>query len=1100
MKHGAKDTNPTWFRDAVLYELHVRSFRDMTGDGIGDFRGLAEKLDYLQDLGVTAIWLLPFYPSPLRDDGYDIANYTDVHPLYGTLADFKVFIREAHQRGLRVITELVVNHTSDQHPWFQRARRAPAGSPLRDFYVWSDTPEKYKGARIIFKDFEASNWSWDPVAGAYYWHRFYSHQPDLNYDNPEVHKALFQVVDFWMELGVDGMRLDAVPYLYQREGTNCENLPETHEFLKRLRRAEANQWPEEAAAYLGNGDECHMAFHFPLMPRLFMALRMEDRHPIIDILQQTPAIPETCQWALFLRNHDELTLEMVTDEERDYMYRVYANDPTSRINLGIRRRLAPLLENDRRKVELMNGLLFSLPGSPVVYYGDEIGMGDNIYLGDRNGVRTPMQWSPDRNAGFSRASSQKMYLPVITEPDYHYESVNVEAQQNNPQSLLWWMKRMIAMRKRYRALSRGTLEFLHPENRRVLALVRKHEDEVILFVANLSRHAQFVTLDLSPFKGMVPVELSGRTEFPPVGEQPYILTLGAHAFYWFGLEPQRVVDAEPVLVATGSIAKLEIAGSWRNLFKRENRSKLEAILPGFLRSRRWFGSKARRIKSVSIQDTVEVPNNGASSYYAFVNLEYTEGDGELYALPLSFAAAEQAQQIEQESSHAVLAWLHCEEGQGVLYGALRDPDFANSLLDGITRRRHFKGSLGEISCVPARGLRRVRGSEEKALAPTLLGAEQSNSSLLFGNRLILKLFRRLEAGLNPDLEIGTFLSEKTSFRNNPPVVGHLEYRARDGEPMTLGLLQGYVVNQGDAWQYTLDHLSRFYEQAAALPPDAFPRTDLSSGLLDADDCELPAKAQEMIGAYLESVRLLGRRTAEMHLALASAPEGDAFTPEPFTIFYQRSLFQSMRNLTVQTMELLRHKAKELPEALRQPAQRITGQEAEVLKQFRSILEGKITALRTRVHGDYHLGQVLYGGNDFVILDFEGEPARSIGERRIKRSPLRDVAGMLRSFHYAAYAALLGGTGGQLIRPEDFSVLEPWANFWQHCVSKVFLKSYLDAAGAVRFLPSDRDELTRLLRLYLLEKAIYEIRYELNNRPNWLRIPLEGMSQLLNHAP
>ncbi|MFS8879362.1 maltose alpha-D-glucosyltransferase, partial [Synechococcus sp. H55.11] len=491
--------DPLWYKDAVIYELHVRAFCDSNGDGIGDFPGLTSKLDYLQDLGVTAIWLLPFYPSPLRDDGYDIADYTNIHPNYGTLADFKVFIREAHRRGLRVITELVCNHTSDQHPWFQRARRAKPGTSARNFYVWSDTPDRYKDARIIFKDFETSNWTWDPVAQAYYWHRFYSHQPDLNFENPAVQRAVFKAMEFWLDLGVDGMRLDAIPYLYEAEGTNCENLPETHAFLKRLRKhmdekyqgrmflAEANQWPEDAVAYFGDGDECHMAFHFPVMPRLFMSVHLENRYPIIDIMRQTPPIPDNCQWAIFLRNHDELTLEMVTDEERDYMYRVYARDPQARINLGIRRRLAPLLGNHRRKIELMNGLLFSLPGTPVIYYGDEIGMGDNIYLGDRNGVRTPMQWSGDRNAGFSRANPQQLYLPVITDPEYHYETVNVETQSANQHSLLWWTKRLIALRKRYAAFGRGTLEFLYPENRKVLCFLRKTEDQILLAVFNLSR-------------------------------------------------------------------------------------------------------------------------------------------------------------------------------------------------------------------------------------------------------------------------------------------------------------------------------------------------------------------------------------------------------------------------------------------------------------------------------------------------------------------------------------------------------------------------------------------------------------------------------------
>src|SRR5579884_786526 len=475
--------DPLWYKDAIIYELHVRAFHDSNEDGMGDFRGLAQKLDYLQDLGVTAIWLLPFSPSPWRDDGYDISDYNDVHPAYGTLKDFHHFLREAHRRGLRVITEIVINHTSDQHPWFQRARRSPPGSKWRDFYVWSDTPEKYRNARIIFKDFESSNWSWDPVAKAYYWHRFYAHQPDLNFDSPHVREAVKGVADFWLAMGVDAFRLDAIPYLYEREGTNCENLPETHEFLKELRRhiderhpgrmllAEANQWPEDAIPYFGNGDECHMSFHFPLMPRLFMAIRMEDRFPIIEILEQTPPLPANCQWAIFLRNHDELTLEMVTDDERDYMYRVFAHDRQMRINLGIRRRLAPLLGNDRRKIELMNALLFSMPGTPVIYYGDEIGMGDNIYLGDRNGVRTPMQWSADRNAGFSRANPQRLYLPVIIDPEYHYETVNVEAQQNNSWSLLWWMKRMIEHRREYKAFGRGSIDFLTPSNRRVLAFV-----------------------------------------------------------------------------------------------------------------------------------------------------------------------------------------------------------------------------------------------------------------------------------------------------------------------------------------------------------------------------------------------------------------------------------------------------------------------------------------------------------------------------------------------------------------------------------------------------------------------------------------------------
>ena len=555
-----------WYHDAVIYEVHVRAFRDENADGVGDFRGLTQKLDYIHDLGVTALWLLPFYPSPLRDDGYDIADYTAIHPAYGTMRDFRRLLREAHKRDLKVITELVINHTSDQHPWFQRARRSPPGSPERDFYVWSDTPDRYKEARIIFQDTETSNWSWDPVAKAYYWHRFFSHQPDLNYDNPAVHQAVFDILDFWLEAGVDGLRLDAVPYLYQREGTMCENLPETHQFLKGLRArvdskyqgrmllAEANQWPEDAVAYLGEGDECHMAFHFPLMPRLFMGLRMENRFPIIDILEQTPEIPESAAWAIFLRNHDELTLEMVTDEERDYMYRVYAIDPRMRINVGIRRRLAPLLGNDRRKIELLNGLLLSLPGTPVIYYGDEIGMGDNVYLGDRNGVRTPMQWSGDRNAGFSEANPQSLYFPVITDPEYHYESVNVAVQRANPNSLWWWMKRALAMRQNLPELSRGRLEFVSSDNPKVLTFVRRHQERAVLVVANLARHAQPVTVDLSEFSGIHPREVLGHTRFPTVGDAPYQRTLGPHESYWFALESEGApgaVEDRPRISLTG---------------------------------------------------------------------------------------------------------------------------------------------------------------------------------------------------------------------------------------------------------------------------------------------------------------------------------------------------------------------------------------------------------------------------------------------------------------------------------------------------------------------------------------------------------------------
>jgi maltose alpha-D-glucosyltransferase / alpha-amylase len=542
-------SDPLWYKDAVIYQTHVKSFRDANADGYGDFRGLVERLDYVRALGVTCIWLLPFYPSPLRDDGYDIAAYEAIHPTYGSVTDFRNFLEAAHERGLKVVTELVINHTSDQHPWFQRARRAPKGSPERNWYVWSDDPNKYAGARIIFTDTETSNWTWDPVAQQFFWHRFFSHQPDLNFDSPDVLEAMINVMRFWLRIGVDGLRLDAIPYLIEREGTNCENLPETHAVLKKLRStldaefenriflAEANQWPPDVRPYFGNSDECHMALHFPVMPRIYMALRREDRTPIVDIMRETPAIPNDCQWAIFLRNHDELTLEMVTDEERDYMYKEYAREARMRINVGIRRRLAPLLDNGRRQIELMNALLMSLPGTPIIYYGDEIGMGDNVYLGDRNGVRTPMQWSTDRNAGFSEADSAALYSPVIVDPPFGYQGINVAAQERTSTSLLRWMRRLIAVRKEYRAFGRGTWEALDPNNRRVLVFLRRYQDELILCVNNLSRFAQFVELDLREFLGMAPLELYSRNRFPPIGELPYLLTLGPHNFLWFRLLP-----------------------------------------------------------------------------------------------------------------------------------------------------------------------------------------------------------------------------------------------------------------------------------------------------------------------------------------------------------------------------------------------------------------------------------------------------------------------------------------------------------------------------------------------------------------------------------
>jgi maltose alpha-D-glucosyltransferase/alpha-amylase len=1096
-----------WYKDAVIYELHVRTFCDGNGDGIGDFQGITERLDYLQDLGVTALWLLPFYPSPLRDDGYDIADYADIHPDYGTLSDFKVFLREAHQRGIRVITELVINHTSDQHPWFQRAREAKPGGGARQFYVWSDTQDKYQEARIIFKDFEPSNWSWDPVAKAYYWHRFFSHQPDLNFDNPELHKALFGVLDFWLDMGVDGLRLDAVPYLYEREGTNCENLPETHAFLRQLRQhvdrkyknrtllAEANQWPEDAVAYFGAGDECHMAFHFPVMPRLFMATHMEDRFPIIDILEQTPAIPETSQWAVFLRNHDELTLEMVTDEDRDYMYKVYANDPRARINLGIRRRLAPLMGNNRRKMELLNSLLFSLPGTPVIYYGDEIGMGDNIYLGDRNGVRTPMQWSADRNAGFSRANPQRLYLPVIIDPEHHYETVNVEAQQQNPSSLLWWMKRLILLRKNYQAFGRGSIEFLYPENRKVLVFVRRLHDEIILVVANLSRFVNFVELDLSSYKGMVPVELFGHTRFPSIGELPYFITLGPHAFYWFKLEQPQTSQIRAA--AEGfEPSRLEVAGSWDSLLHGRARVTLERILPAYLLTCRWFGGKAQQIRTVKGIDVIPFTTDALTAYFTTWEVQYLGGTPDTYLLPLAFATGAREFELRQANPQSVVAQLKVreknQETEGVLYDALYDPSFCKALLGTVDRGRQFKGDGAEVRARPSKVFRKARGAAQDALEPSLLKREQSNTSIVYGDRLILKLFRRVTEGLNPDLEIGRFLTEKAEFKHTPPLAGSFELRRGRGEPATLGILQGMVANEGDAWRYTLDSLSRYFEDILSRRPDAQQATLPQQTAVELVEHEIPKLAHEVMGSYLTSAHLLGQRTGELHMALASDVKDPAFAPEPFTALYRRSLYQSMRTLVDQSLSLLGKRLKTIPEELRADAEKLLKLEDAIHERFRKTLETKFSAMRIRCHGDYHLGQVLFTGKDFVIIDFEGEPARPITERRLKRSPLRDVAGMLRSFNYAAVSRLKSDG----VRPEDAVQLRPWARFWNLWVSVNYLKGYLEATAHASFLPKSRSELDLMLNIYLLEKAIYELSYELNNRPDWVGVPIEGILEFL----
>ena len=1092
--------DPLWYKDAIIYELPVRSFFDGDGDGAGDFRGLTQRLDYLQELGVTALWLLPFCASPGKDGGYDISDFTAIHPAYGTLKDFKTFAREAHRRGLRVITELVVNHTSDQHPWFQNARRDRPDGRWRQYYVWSDNPEKYRGVRIIFKDFEPSNWSWDPVAKAYYWHRFYAHQPDLNFDHAPVRRAVRQVLDFWLGLGVDGLRLDAIPYLFEREGTNCENLPETHSFLRELRShvdqrfrnrmllAEANMWPEDAALYFGDGDECHMAFHFPLMPRLFMAIRREDRFPIIDILQQTPPIPDTAQWALFLRNHDELTLEMVTDEDRDYMYRVFAHDPQARINLGIRRRLAPLLGNDRGKIELMNSLLFSMPGTPVLYYGDEIGMGDNFYLGDRNGVRTPMQWSADRNAGFSRANPQRLWLPIVIDPAHHYEAVNVEAQQNDPFSLLWWTKRLISFRKRFQVFGRGTIEFLPSENRKVLTFVRRYRAQSVLVTANLSRFSQHVDLDLSAFRGAVPVELFGQTQFPPVGDAPYHLTLGPYGFYWFDLDARAANGPVGSVRCEATLPDLRVAESWDSVFRGRARAELEAALPAYLQTRRWFGGRTRNLQAVELQDVLPLPPSGASpGSLVFAQVTYRDGEPETYILPLTWVPGEQKPQSADRD--AAVARLAVDERDGLLVDGTADPRIASALLRLVARGGRIEAGGSTVLAAPTPPFRELLASAGDELDPSPVRAEQSNSSVVFGDLFILKLFRRCEEGTNPDLEIGRFLTEDRNFPNIAPVAGTIEYRRGHSQPSTLAILHSYLPNEADGWQYTLDTLGHYYEEALARRTERAAPVPRAPLFALAED-ELPEVARDRIGLFLADVRLLGQRTSEMHLALADGADRVAFAPEPFNDFHRQALYQAVLALLNETLPTLRQRLSALPPEARAAAGSVLEREPAIRRTLRLVRERKIEALRVRCHGHYHLGQVLYTGKDFVIIDFEGQPAQPLGVRQLKQPVLRDVARMLRSLQAAADEALLGPRATS--RPEDRTALEPWERCWWAWASAAFLGGYLGVVESISLLPRHPEERQILLDAYLLEAALTELGQALRERPERARSPLRGI--------
>ncbi len=1100
------EDDPLWYKDAIIYEVHVRAFCDSDANGIGDFKGLMQKLDYIKDLGATTIWLLPFFPSPLKDDGYDIADYYDIHPIYGTLKDFKDFLAAAHQRGIRVIIELALNHTSDQHPWFQKSRLAKPGSRWRNFYVWSDTPEKFRDARIIFKDFESSNWAWDPVAKAYYWHRFYSHQPDLNYENPQVRKAILDVVDFWFAMGVDGLRLDAVPYLFEGEGTSCENLPETHAFLKELRAhvdkryknrlliAEANQWPEDAAAYFGNGDEAHMAFHFPLMPRLFMALRMENSYPVIDILNSTPQIPETCQWGLFLRNHDELTLEMVTDEERDYMYQVYAKDPNQRVNLGIRRRLAPLMRDDRREMELMNAILFSLPGTVILYYGDEIGMGDNFYLGDRNGVRTPMQWSADKNAGFSSANPQQLYLPIIIDPEYHYEAVNVEVQQANPSSFLWWIKRLIRVSRKYKAFSRGDISFLATNNAKVLTCIRHYQDETILAVFNLSKTSQYVTLDLTQYQGCIPREMFSHNQFPKVTDSPYTLTLGPHDYFWFLLPP---VETSAGAEWFRDVPTLVLPASCRDFIECKKRGQIEDILVDYLNKWPGFSQVTPSIRKAVIFE--QIPMTGDSSgtmHLVLLEITYTDGLSEVFFLPVMFSTGKNAELFLTEVPQVVIMHLTFGQEKGILHESMYDPVFRDLLLYLVTNKTRVRGKTGTLVSSVEKGCKYCDLKTEGKKPSQLVSGSQQFMLITFTDKQVLKIYNRVNGGLNPDKEILQFLNRNTGFTHCPLLVGSLEFLRPGMPPVTIGLLEENAFGHTTARMFAENTLEKYYEHV--LSKGGSPaKIALYPGPAHKKAPEIPREFLELIDIFfVDMIRLLGKRTAELHIALSSDQENPCFSPEPFTRLYQRSVYQSFQSLTRQTMWLLEMNAATIDPEYHEEMKEVLALEPEIVTCLKRLTQKKIPTTKMRIHGDYHLGQVLYTGKDFILTNFEGDATRMSSERRLKYCPLRDVAGMIWSLHFAAWSILLRNA---MLGPDERALLEPWTNFWCRYVSQAFLEGYFEAAGTAAFIPQKQEDCEVLINTYLLERAMSKMSFVLNQRPKAVNIAFRVLKTIVEEV-
>jgi maltose alpha-D-glucosyltransferase/alpha-amylase len=1094
MSTPLKNNDPLWFKDAIIYELSVRAFFDSNADGIGDFQGIIQRLDYLEDLGINTIWLLPFFPSPLKDDGFDVIDHCDVHPDYGNLSDFKQFLKEAHRRGIRVITELILNHTSDQHPWFKRSRKAKANSRYRDLYVWNDTPDKYKEARVMFSSEESTNWTWDPEARAYYWHRFYRHQPELNFENPEVQLEMIKIVDFWMKIGVDGFRLPSVPFLFEEDGTSCENLPQTHVFLKRLRAhidkhyknrilvAEANLWPEDAATYFGDNDECHMNFHYPLMPRMFLALRTEDSYPIVDIIEQTPATPTASQWALFLRNHDEMGLEMVTEEEKDYLFKAYANDANTKFNAGIRRRLAPLLNNDRRKSELLHAILFSLPGTPVLYYGDEIGMGDNVYLGDRFGVRTPMQWNMNLNAGFSTANPQRLYLPIITDPAYRHESVNVEAQEENPSSFLWWMKNIMAMRKRLHIFGRGEMKFVESSNAKVLSFVRTLDKHRIIVVANLSQFSQAATLNLGEYKGCDITEVFSQNRFMSVDEGSYPITIGPYGYFWFQVDTAEKKEKSE---ASGELPLLKTDVSWEKLFDNYDEVRIleRNILPPFMKKCRWFGGKAKVVSKVSINKTIALKVEGDTHFLVVAEVHYVQRLPEFYFLPLTFLPSDSILERVEYTVQSVVCRAEIQGKAGFIMDSSYDKMFRDFLFTGMAKETRVRDDEGGTLEFNSSVFAKIDVNKE--VDSKVLKSDQSNTAVIYNDQYFFKFYRKLEKEINPELEIVRFLSEHTSFQNSPRYAGSIEYHGGDDSVIVFGLLQEKVENQGEAWTMSVDSVGRFYERVlAGAKSIKLPKLVNRSSIKFE---EAPEVIQEFIGrGFYERMVRLGQRTAEMHMALASDNSNPAFTPETFTPNYQRSLYSSLRKLVRDRFNLLESSLSKLNPEVQEFATKVLALEDKILECFSEVYQTKIKATKTRIHGDFHMGQVLFTGKDFVIIDFEGEPGFSFSERRLKKNPLKDVAGMMRSIHYAAFGKILLNEN---YRDRDLEFLESWAEQWQHYVGRFYLGAYMERLGMGTTLTQEDDI---LIRTFLLEKAIYELGYELNGRPDWTIIPLRGI--------